>query len=30
LPLADAVAMATDGRIRDAMSVIGLLRLGAG
>lgn len=30
LPLADAVAMAADGRIRDAMSVIGLLRLGAG
>lgn len=30
LPLADAVAMARDGRIRDAMSVIGLLRLDAG
>lgn len=28
LPLAEAVAMAADGRIRDAMSVAGLLRLG--
>jgi len=27
LPLAEAIAMAVDGRIRDAMSVIGLLRL---
>lgn len=27
LPLADAIAMALDGRIRDAMSVIALLRL---
>jgi 8-oxo-dGTP pyrophosphatase MutT (NUDIX family) len=27
LPLAEAVAMAADGRIRDAMSVAGLLRL---
>lgn len=30
LPLAEAVAMACDGRIRDAMSVAGLLRLGLG
>ena len=28
LPLREAVAMAADGRIRDAMSVAGLLRLG--
>lgn len=27
LPLTEAIAMAVDGRIRDAMSVIGLLRL---
>ena len=27
LPLADAVAMALDGRIRDVMSVVALLRL---
>ena len=27
LPLADAVAMAPDGRIRDVMSVVALLRL---
>lgn len=30
LPLDEAIAMALDGRIRDAMSVIGLLRLALG
>jgi 8-oxo-dGTP pyrophosphatase MutT (NUDIX family) len=30
LPLSEAIEMACDGRIRDAMSVIGLLRLAVG